>query len=91
MKPNIRPATFQPGPIVQPIAVDELTAAAMLGISPRTLWELRRQGEIPHLKLGRLVRFAVDDLHRYIMRKREECAAMMHEENEPSADAPPEN
>ena len=69
---KIRPPILQSSPIVQPLAVDETTAAAMLGISPRTLWELRRRGELPHFKLGKLVRFSVDDIRRFIDLKREQ-------------------
>ncbi len=54
-----------------PLAVDEVQAAAMLGISVRTLWTYRNAGEIPVVRIGRLVRFAVDDLRQFIDAKRE--------------------
>jgi excisionase family DNA binding protein len=45
-----------------PLSVNGKTAARMLGVSERMFWELRNRGEIPHIKLGRLTRFAVEDL-----------------------------
>ncbi len=47
--------------VLTPLAVDETQAAKMLGISVRTLWEYRKNGEIPVVRCGRLVRFSVDD------------------------------
>jgi excisionase family DNA binding protein len=37
-------------------------AARALAISERTLWELTRRGEIPHVRLGRAVRYRPADL-----------------------------
>jgi excisionase family DNA binding protein len=56
--------------VLTPLVVDEHQAAQMLGISPRTLWDYRKSGEIPVIRLGRLVRFAVDDLRKFIESKR---------------------
>jgi hypothetical protein len=33
-------------------------------------WELRNRGEIPHIKIGRLTRFAVSDLKQFLELKR---------------------
>jgi len=57
--------------VLSPLLVDELQAASMLGISQRTLWDYRNKGEIPIIRLGRLVRFSVDDLRRFIDANRE--------------------
>jgi hypothetical protein len=57
--------------VVSPLAVDEQQAAAMLGISQRTLWEYRKSGEIPIVRIGRLVRFDVEDLKRFLASKKE--------------------
>ena len=57
--------------VLQPLAVDEHQAAAMLGISTRTLWDYRKSGEIPIVRIGRLVRFDVDDLKRFLADKKE--------------------
>lgn len=56
--------------VLTPLVVDEHQAAKMLGISTRTLWDYRKSGEIPVIRLGRLVRFAVDDLRKFIESKR---------------------
>lgn len=58
--------------MIFPLAVDEYQAAAMLGISERTLWEYRNSGEIPIVRIGRLVRYSVDDLRKFIESKRVE-------------------
>lgn len=73
---NVRPKTvlFHAGSVIQPLAVDEHTAAEMLGVSVRTLWEYRHRGELRHIKFGRLVRYAVDDLRALVAAKREETA-----------------
>jgi excisionase family DNA binding protein len=47
--------------LLKPVA-----AAKSLEISPRTLWGLTANGEIPHVKIGRCVRYAVDDLQKWI-------------------------
>lgn len=41
-------------------------AAESLAISPRKLWGLTARGDIPHVKIGRCVRYAVDDLRAWI-------------------------
>jgi predicted DNA-binding transcriptional regulator AlpA len=37
-----------------------------LAISPRKLWGMTASGEIPHIRLGRCVRYPVNDLLRWI-------------------------
>ena len=41
-------------------------AAEALSISPRKLWAMTASGEIPHLRIGRSVRYPVDELQRWI-------------------------
>lgn len=41
-------------------------AAQALAISPRKLWSLTAAGEISHLRIGRSVRYPVDDLKQWI-------------------------
>ena len=41
-------------------------AAKALAISPRKLWGITAAGEIPHLRIGRCVRYPVQDLQRWI-------------------------
>lgn len=51
-----------------PILVDPKQAAELLCISPRKLWSLTFETDppLPHLKLGRLVRYRLSDLETYI-------------------------
>ena len=41
-------------------------AAAALAISERKLWGMTANHEIPHIRLGRCVRYSVKDLERWI-------------------------
>jgi len=41
-------------------------AAEALAIGPRKLWSMTASGEIPHLRIGRSVRYPVDALHQWI-------------------------
>ena len=41
-------------------------AAAALAISPRKLWGMTASGEIPLIRLGRSVRYPLDDLQCWI-------------------------
>jgi excisionase family DNA binding protein len=41
----------------------------MLAISERTLWQLVKDGRIPHLRIGRSVRFSVIDLAEWVRRE----------------------
>ena len=43
-----------------------IQAAQALAISPRKLWGMTASGEVPHIRLGRCVRYPVDDLREYI-------------------------
>ncbi|MGA2614187.1 MAG: helix-turn-helix domain-containing protein [Spirochaetia bacterium] len=46
--------------------IDYETAAALLGIRPQSLRRLVSQRRVPHLHVGRLVRFDVRDLHEFL-------------------------
>jgi excisionase family DNA binding protein len=41
-------------------------AAKTLGISERKLWELTRKGKIPHVRIGRAVRYDTRDLRAWV-------------------------
>ncbi|HUU20840.1 MAG TPA: helix-turn-helix domain-containing protein [Sedimentisphaerales bacterium] len=45
--------------------------AATLGICERTLYTLTKQGEIPVVRAGRLVRYSVEDLKTWIKKSSE--------------------
>ena len=41
-------------------------AAAALQVCEKTLWTLTRDGKLPAVRIGRSVRYSVDDLRRFI-------------------------
>ena len=51
---------------VPAILLTRRQAAAALAISERKLWGMTASGEIPHVRLGRCVRYPIDDLQRWI-------------------------
>lgn len=46
-------------------------AAAALSISPRTLWSLTAAGEIPVVRINRLVRYSPADLEAFAQKRRD--------------------
>jgi excisionase family DNA binding protein len=54
------------------LLVDPKEAARLLAVSPRTLWALtfEKQPALPHLRCGRLVRYSLADLNRWIEAQR---------------------
>ena len=55
---------------VQPLLLRPPQAAVVLTISERKLWELAACNEIPHVRIGRAVRYHYDDLEEWVERKR---------------------
>ena len=53
-----------------PILLNTREAARMLAISTRTLWSLQKTGAIPVVRLGRLIRFDVEDLKTLIAERK---------------------
>lgn len=50
-----------------PTAVlDVHEAAAYLAVDEQTVYRLVRRGELPHTRVGRALRFRVEDLDRYL-------------------------
>ena len=41
-------------------------ARISLGISARKLWGMTASGEIPHIRLGKCLRYPIEDLQRWI-------------------------
>ena len=57
------------------LLVNSLEAAKLLGVSERTLWELKRSGELPFVPMGNgsqrdSVRYSVADLQAFIARRK---------------------
>jgi excisionase family DNA binding protein len=40
--------------------------ANLLGVKPSTIYQWTHQGYIPHIKLGRVVRFRQDDIAKWL-------------------------
>lgn len=57
---------------VAPLLVDSSTAAKLLAVSPRKLWAMtfEETPALPHVRCGRLVRYAVDDLRQWTISQR---------------------
>lgn len=53
-----------------PKLLTERQAAATLSVSPRTLWQLRNDGHIPCIRIGRAVRYLEADLAEWINTQR---------------------
>ena len=43
-----------------------LETSHVLSVSPRKVWSLTASGELPHIRIGRCVRYSVDDLQAWI-------------------------
>lgn len=52
------------------LLLTETQAAKALSISPRSLWAIRKKGEIPWVSTGRSVRYDVRDIQSWIDRKK---------------------
>lgn len=52
-----------------------IDAANALSLSPRTLWSLTKSGEIAHVRIGRLVRYALEDLQQFIETRKSNAAS----------------
>ena len=63
-RPGARPATIGPGQMPLLLTVRDVEAALQLGRT-RT-YELVRSGELPVIRLGRIVRVPRDELERWI-------------------------
>lgn len=50
--------------------LDKIQAAARLRVSPRTIDNRIKDGAIPYVKLGKLIRFIPADLERFIQSHR---------------------
>ena len=57
-------------PNLAPLLISTAAAAKLLSISPRTMWAIQKSGEIPVVRLGRLVRFDVEDLKTLIAERK---------------------
>ncbi len=56
-------------PLSEPL-LDATVAAHLLGVRPSWIYEAVRAGRIPHLKVGRHIRFLRSDLEGWVLSKR---------------------
>jgi excisionase family DNA binding protein len=59
----------------EPLLLKPNKAASVLAISPRKLWELTNRKAIPHLRIGRSVRYDLADLKGWIAEMKENAAS----------------
>lgn len=75
------------GPVVEPIAsnarrplaeplLDATDAARLLSVRPSWIYEAVRTGRLPHLKIGRHIRFLRSDLENWVLSKRASGSTM---------------
>jgi len=57
-----------------PLLVDVHIAAAMLDVSPRTIWRLAESGELTPVRIGRATRWVTVDVLAFVERLRERRA-----------------
>jgi excisionase family DNA binding protein len=50
-------------------------ASEALSLSPRKIWELTRDGDLPSIRIGRSVRYDVEALREWIARKSQSGSA----------------
>jgi excisionase family DNA binding protein len=64
LHPTVAPTT--------PLLVDAREAARLLAISPRKLWSLTRLGDVPSMRVGRVVRYRISDLDEWTRARTED-------------------
>lgn len=57
-------------PLGEPL-LDAVGAAELLSVRPSWVYEAVRTGRLPHLKLGRHIRFLRSDLEEWVLEQRE--------------------
>jgi excisionase family DNA binding protein len=51
---------------IDPLLLSPRQASRALAISERTLWTLTKAGTVPHIRIGKLVRYSMEGLRKYI-------------------------
>lgn len=64
---------------IDPLLLSPRQASRALAISERTLFTLTKAGKVPHIRIGKLVRYSVDSLKKYIEQAGEEDLACRQE------------
>lgn len=55
-----------PEPTIPTLSLRPRDAAQALGIGERTLWQMTKDGAVPHVRLGKLVVYPVSLLQRWL-------------------------
>lgn len=50
----------------QPLLVNAATVAKWLAISERKLWQMKDDGTIPYVKIGKLIKYRSQDIQKWI-------------------------
>jgi excisionase family DNA binding protein len=53
----------------EPLALRRRDAARLLGLSERALWTLTNRGDVPHVRLGKSIRYPVEALQTWLQRR----------------------
>lgn len=53
-------------PVMTPLSLRPADAAKALGVSERLLWRWTREQWVPHVRIGNVVLYPVDELHRWL-------------------------
>ena len=59
----------QTKPGIEPILLAPRQAARALSVCEKTLYNLTKRGELPVVRIGRAVRYSLDDLRTWIQRQ----------------------
>ena len=82
--PRFAPAPAPPEP--PRLLLTPVEAAIALRLCPRTLWTLTKDGTIPHIRIGRQIRYPVAVLEEWIT-KQTSAAPVAKAERPPAADS----
>ena len=66
---NVAMASGSQAPLSEPL-LDAGAAAHLLGVRPSWIYEAVRDGRLPHIKVGRHIRFLRSDLEEWVLRRR---------------------
>jgi hypothetical protein len=63
MKKELLPAR---APVINPLSLRAADAARAIGISERLLWQWTREQWVPHVRIGNVVLYPVEELGRWL-------------------------
>lgn len=66
---DVSPDTSERSALSEPL-LDAPAAAALLAVKPSWIYEAVRDGRLPHLKVGRHIRFLRTDLEDWVIGRR---------------------